>query len=272
MTNDQQPTDAVGDELSVALPSARPSRPSAAKLNQSARGRSRFFLIASAIMTAIVFLGFMPSFFLRPYFRDNALPLHLIVHGAIMTAWQLLFLTQTILVARRRTDLHRRLGVAGAGLAFLVIVTGVHTTLLQPSRLTEAGIRLPFPLELLVVGNLFGFALFAGFVATAILLRRDAQAHKRLIFWACIVTMGPALTPARSLGEFILPFFPATFPPEVTLGWVAWIALLAHDWLSARRFHPVTIVGGMLILFVQMAIVDWLLMIDAVGAWARSLG
>jgi hypothetical protein len=233
--------------------------------------RSRFFLVASAVMTLIVFLGFLPSFYLRPYFRDNALPLHLILHGVIMTAWQLLFLAQTILVAGRRADLHRRLGIVGAGLASVVVVTGVHTTMLQPGRLAEAGITLPFPLELLVVGNLFGFALFAGFVAAAILSRRDAQSHKRLIFWACVVTMGPALTPARSLGEFILPAFPATFPPEVALGWVAWIALLTHDWLSARRFHPVTIVGGILILFVQMAVVDWLLMIDAIGAWARSL-
>ena len=76
--------------------------------------RSTFFLIASSLMTLIVFLGFLPSFYLRPYFRDNGLPLHLIVHGVVMTAWQLLFLTQTILVARRRTDLHRRLGVVSA--------------------------------------------------------------------------------------------------------------------------------------------------------------
>lgn len=239
---------------------------------QTAVRRSRFFLIASAVMSLIVFLGFLPSFYLRPYFRDNALPLHLIAHGVIMTAWQLLFLTQTILVARRRTDLHRRLGWLGAALAFMVVVTGVLTTLLQPAGLAEAAVTLPFPLELLVIGNLFGFVVFAGFVTVAIKWRRDAQVHKRLIFWACVVTMGPALTAVRSLGEMLAPFFPASLPPEQALVWIAWVALLLHDWISARRFHPVSVFGGFLILFVQFPVVDWIVAIPAVGEWVRSLG
>lgn len=223
-------------------------------------------------MTLVVFLGFLPSFYLRPAFRDTPLPLHLIIHGVIMTAWQLLFLTQTILVARRRTDLHRRLGWVGAALAFMVVVTGVHTTLLQPSRLAEAGITLPFPLELLVIGNLFGFVMFAGFVSVAIKWRRDARLHKRLIFWAYVVTMGPSLTAQRSLGEMLAPVFPASLPPEMALVWIAWVALLAHDWLSARKFHPASVMGGFLILFVQFPVVDWIVAIPAVGDWVRSLG
>lgn len=74
---------------------------------RAVKRRSAFFLVAASLMTLIVFLGFLPSFYLRSQFRTEALPLHLIVHGVIMTAWQLLFLTQTILVARRRTDLHK---------------------------------------------------------------------------------------------------------------------------------------------------------------------
>ncbi len=238
---------------------------------QGARARSRFFLVTAALMTLIVFLGFLPSFYLRPHFRTQPLPLHLIVHGVIMTAWQLLFLAQTILVARRRTDLHRRLGVVGVGLAALVVVTGIVATVLQPARLAEAGVTLPFPVELLVIGNLFGFCLFSGLVAAAFWRRRDAPSHKRLIFWACVVTLGPALTPARDLGAMIAPFFPAMFPPEIALGWIAWIALLLHDWRTVRSFHPVTIIGGFLVLFVQHALVDWFLMMDPVAAWARGL-
>lgn len=233
--------------------------------------RSAFFLVAAALMTLIVFLGFLPSFFLRPYFRETALPAYLIVHAVVMTAWQLLFLAQTVLVATRRTDLHRRLGLVGAGPAVAVIVVGVYATLAQPARLAEAGIVLPFPLEDLVVGNMFGFAFFAGLVATAIVRRRDTATHKRLMFWAGIVTMGPALTPARSLGEMIVPYFPMHFPPEIALGWVAWIALLTHDWLTTRGFHPATIIGGMILLFVSPALLDWTLLIDGVRAWVASL-
>lgn len=237
----------------------------------AARNRSRFFLIASALMTLIVFLGFLPSFYLRPYFRDSALPVHLIIHGVVMTAWQVLFLTQTILVARGRADLHRLLGVIGAGLAFMVVVSGVLTVLLQPSGLAGDESKLPFPLELLVIGNLFGFLVFAGFVTVAIKWRRDTQLHKRMIFWSCVVTMGPALTAVRSLGATLAPFFPASLPPEMALVWVAWIALLVHDWLSTRAFHPASVAGGFLILFVQFPVVDWVVAIPAVGDWVRSL-
>lgn len=242
---------------------------------QTARGikrRSVFFLVAALLMTLIVFLGFLPSFYLRPQFRTEPLPAYLILHGLIMTVWQLLFLTQTILIATRRVRLHRQLGFVGAGLAVAVVASGVQATLLQPSRLADAGITLPFPIELLVVGNLFGFAVFAVLVAAAIVRRRDARLHKRLIYWACIVTMGPALTPARNLGEMIAPYFPSTFPPEVALVWVAWIALLLHDWHMSRSFHPISVAGGFLILLVQFAVVDWLVAIPAVQAWAQTLG
>ncbi len=239
--------------------------------NRRVMPRDRFLLVASVVMTLIVFAGFLPSFYLRFQFRTEQLPAYLIVHGLIMTAWQLLFLAQTILVAAQRTDLHRRLGMAGAGLAVAVILVGVYATLNQPARLAEAGIVLPFPVEDLVIGNLFGFVFFAGLVATAIAKRRDTPTHKRLMYWAGIVTMGPALTPARSLGEMIVPYFPTHFPPEIALGWIAWITLLTHDWRSTRGFHPVTISGGVLLLFVMPALLDWTLLIEGVGAWARSL-
>lgn len=238
---------------------------------RAVKRRSTFFLVAASLMTLIVFLGFLPSFYLRSQFRTEPLPAYLIVHGLIMTAWQLLFLAQTVLIARRRADLHRKLGYAGAGVAVAVVASGLQATLLQPSRLASAGVTLPFPIELLIVGNLFGFVVFAGFVAAAVLRRRDAQMHKRLIFWACVVTMGPALTPARSLGETIAPYFPATIPPEVALVWIGWIALLLHDWRSSRSFHPVSVAGGFVILLVQFAVVDWLVVIPAVQGWVQSL-
>ncbi|WP_326523507.1 hypothetical protein [Sphingomonas sp.] len=235
------------------------------------RRRSAFFPAAAALMTLVVFAGFLPSFYLRPWFRSAALPGYLMVHAIVMTLWQLLFLAQTVLVAAGRTDLHRALGRVGAALAVAVVVVGIHTTLNQPALYAARGIRLPFPLEELVIGNIVGFGLFAGLIAAAIVKRRDAATHGRLIYWACVVTMGPALTPSRALGAAIAPYFPASFPPEIALGWIAWIALLANDWLNVRRFHPATIVGGMLILFVGPALLDGLLTIEPLLAWARAL-
>lgn len=235
------------------------------------KSRSRFFLIASIVMTLIVFLGFLPSFYFRFQFRTTPLPIYLIIHGLIMTAWQLLFLAQTILIARRQTALHRRLGFVGGGLAVAVVAVGIFATLNQPSLYASMGVQLPFPIEDLVIGNIFGFGLFAGLVAGAILLRRDAASHRRLIYWACIVTMGPALTPSRDFGSIIAPYFPMNFPPEIALGWIGWIALLLNDWRTTRGFHPATIIGGMLILFILPALLDWFLLIEPVKAWVRSL-
>lgn len=222
-------------------------------------------------MTLVVFLGFLPSFFLRAQFRETPLPFYLLVHATIMTAWQILFLSQTVLVAVERPDLHRLMGMAGAALAGLVVVAGVYATLIQPALFKARGASPPFPMEILVVGNLFGFLIFAGLIAVAITLRRDTATHRRLIYWACVVTMGPALTPGRTLGATIQPFFPTTFPPELAVVWIAWIARLIHDWSTIRRFHPATIIGGMLILFLSPALVDYILMIDTVSTWTRSL-
>lgn len=237
---------------------------------ETGRHRSRFFLIAAAMMATTVFIGFLPSFFLRFHFRSTPLPLYFIVHGCVMTAWELLFVTQTILVARRRIDLHRRLGRVGAVLAVAVVAAGVNVTLRMPSFYAGQP-ALPFPIEPMVIGNLVGFATFGGLVAAAIVQRRTPAAHARLMYWACIVTVGPALTPGRTLGMTIAPYFPTTFPPEIAFVWIAWIALLIHDWRSTRGFHPVTIVGGVLLLFVLPALIDWSLQSTALLDWVRSL-
>lgn len=235
------------------------------------RRRNAFFLIAAVLVTLTVFVGFGPSFFLRPHFRTTALPLYLVVHGLLMTAWQLLFVAQTLLVATRRTVVHRRLGIVGAVLAVAVIASGVAVTLRLPASWARLSGPPPFPIEPMVIGNLFGFATFAGFVIAAILLRRQVDWHKRLMYWGSLVTVGPALTPGRDLGALILPYFPTTFPPEIALAWIAWIALLVHDWRSARLFHPATILGGIVLLLVMPAVVDWVLKIEFLGAWVRSL-
>ena len=46
-------------------------------------------------------------------------------HVLAFSSWILLFFTQTVLVASHRTDLHRRLGVAGAMLAVVMIALTV---------------------------------------------------------------------------------------------------------------------------------------------------
>src|SRR5260370_1053723 len=90
-----------------------------------ARGQTdRIFFPSMAIAAALaVFVGFWPTYFLRASTLPPLTPLYH-VHGALFMTWIFLLITQTALVAGRRTDIHRRLGVAGAVVAGAVFILG----------------------------------------------------------------------------------------------------------------------------------------------------
>src|SRR4030095_14432248 len=87
----------------------------------------RFFYCGMALAAIVaVFIGFSRTYYLRSHFQDDRLPLYLQVHGAAFSAWMMLFLTQTSLVAASRTDLHRRLGWGRGALG--VVLGGIAHT------------------------------------------------------------------------------------------------------------------------------------------------
>ena len=98
--------------------------------NNTARP-SRFFVAIASTMLLIVLAGFAKTFFARSHFGTldmlgaTELPVHLRIHGFTLTTWFVFFLWQTLLVATRRTVVHRRLGIAGAVVAALVDPVGV---------------------------------------------------------------------------------------------------------------------------------------------------
>ena len=111
--------------------------------------RERLFYTGIAIaMFAAVFLGFARSFFLRPWFPDVPAPTETIfyVHGAVFTAWLVLLVVQPALVAVRRTDLHRKLGWLGAGLAVAMVALVAQATrfsIVAPSASRTGRWRIP---------------------------------------------------------------------------------------------------------------------------------
>ena len=86
--------------------------PSSARTTQSDRP---VFVGSLILVLVIVFAGFAQTFYLKGWFGKPPLSNLLFVHGLVMSAWLTLFVAQTALVELGRTDLHRRLGVAGAG-------------------------------------------------------------------------------------------------------------------------------------------------------------
>ena len=160
------------------------------------------------------------------------------LHAFLFTAWVVLLFTQTRLVAARRIDLHRRLGILAAGVAIAMVVVGVLVALHAVLR----GVA-PFgmdPHRFLIV-PLVAITLFAVFVVAGIRARRrDPQAHKRYMLLGTIALLPPAV--ARWALLFGL-------GPPVVLGVATLfvVPLFVWDWKTLGRIHPVTLWGGLLI-------------------------
>jgi len=88
----------------------------------------------SIAVVVTVFAGFAPTYYLRPRFTTTPLMPLLHLHGLVFTSWIALFLIQTTLVAAHRTDIHRRLGIAGGVIATLVVMVGVSRPSLEQAR------------------------------------------------------------------------------------------------------------------------------------------
>lgn len=207
------------------------------------RPGSRFFVGMALAFLAAAALGFGPSFYLRPFSDAAALRPHVVVHGLVMTAWYLLLLAQVLLVARHRVDLHRQLGIFGVLLAVAVFATGLQVNLHIVGRATAEQFDMFLGFATMGILGLLPFPLLVGL---AVAWRRRPALHKRLIYWAFVLTIGPAFAPSRPMGAWLdglvapaLPFFPSD------LIWVA--ALVAYDLRTLRRVHPATWIGFILL-------------------------
>jgi len=202
-----------------------------------ARRERRFFAGLAVAFALTVLAGFSRSYYFNGFAgeRFELSPL-LKWHGAVYTAWMLLLVVQTLLVAARRTDLHRRLGVAGAVLAAVMITLGtaVAITRTASGAIADAGVP---PLVFLAV-PLFGMVVFAVLVGAALVLRRRSAFHKRLMMLATL----ELVTAAVSRLPFVEDWGPVGFFGVTDLFIVA---IGAYDFVTLRRIHPSTLWGGL---------------------------
>lgn len=159
-------------------------------------------------------------------------------HAALFTTWVALFIVQTALVASRRVAVHRRLGIAGALLAAAMVVAGLLIAIAASARgSSPAGAD---PLEFLVV-PLFDLVLFSGFLIAALVMRRQKEAHKRLMLLAyvSIITAATARLPG------VLTLGPPVF---FGLALLFVVAGAVYDFFSRGHVHKVYWIGGAIIL------------------------
>ncbi len=221
----------------------------------------RLFYGAMAVALALtVFAGFAPTYYLRlvsggPRATISGGPFTTLIHlhGALFTAWVVLFVVQTALISSRRVAVHRRLGVAGAVLAGVMVAVGSVAAIAMARRgAAPPGID---PLAFLTI-PLFDMVLFAGFIAAALLLRRRKEAHKRLMLlgYASIMAAPAARLPG------VLPLGPFAF---YGIAFVFVLAGASYDLLSRGRVHPAYVWGGGLLALSVPA----RLMISSTSAW-----
>ena len=210
---------------------------------RSARRTRRFYVGMGIAFVITVFVGFSRSYFLKSWYGTPELSRLLHLHGLVYTTWFLFFLAQTVLVATGRTWLHRRMGIAGAVLAALVVLVGTAVAITRAKTGTS-----PIPgisaLSFLAI-PLFDMVIFAILVGTAVYLRRRLEWHKRLMTLSMITLL------AAPIARVNWPMLPPGPPTFFGLADLFIVGMLVYDLSTRRKVHPATIWGGLLIVASQ---------------------
>jgi hypothetical protein len=202
-----------------------------------------FYLAIAASILAFTLLAFAPSYFLVPWYGapEGALPLTWLVHlhAALFSAWCLLFLAQIGLVSARKLRLHRKLGLLGFGLLAALMIVGPWTAIAGAQRGSGPPDISPLSWLAVPLSSAVGYSVLFG---AALLLRRDPQAHKRLMVLGMVVMLSAVFGRTGSL--------PGLWNHVIQPGMYV-LALLAWDFRSAGKPHWVTAVAGPITLFWQ---------------------
>lgn len=201
-----------------------------------------FYSGMSLAMLLVVVAGFSRTYYLRTYFGGGPLSGVLHLHGIVFSAWLVLLIVQTALVAARRTAVHRRLGWGGAALALMMLVLGTYTALERAFSFTLPPEVAPTPLVFLTIplGDMVMFGTFAGL---AMYLRRRIDVHKRLMLLATIAILPAATSRLPNV------FFPelGAWAPLVffALADLFIVPMLLFDWKTRGSLHRTTVIGGL---------------------------
>lgn len=236
------------------VPQARPGR----------RYDNVFFTAMLALLLATVFVGFARTYFLAGVFRAPLANKLLQVHGAVFTCWMLLLVVQTSFVSAHRLDIHRKVGLAGFGLACLMVTLGVLAA-------TDALSRNASPIPHVDAKTFYtipmgGMVVFSTLIYFACRMRRDPAAHKRLILIATIGIMDAAID------RWPLAFIHQHHINNL-FNYALLLPIVAYDLWSTGKVQRVTIWAGLYVIVIQQLRIPightaaW----QAFATWAQSL-
>jgi hypothetical protein len=219
-----------------------------------ARIRQTYFPAAGLILLALTLTGFWDNLVSDVGQPSNSDP-KFVIHGLLCGAWMILFAVQTLLIARGKARLHRKLGIAG-----LAIAVGVALSTLWVFVAVWRGW---YALDMESQANRFLLPSYALFVALGLRHRMRPDWHKRFLYTATLFMLGPVL--GRAYDPLLVPFMRGWTEPEIDaayhvvylLVWSGFFAsLLAYDALTLRRIHPVS--GAAAVWFGVIWVIVWL--------------
>jgi len=208
----------------------------------------RFFTGMALAMAAVTFVGFAPTYYLAAQ-NDDITPVltpSVQVHGALCTAWILLLVVQTSLIASGRRQIHMRLGIAGVIAAVAVLVSGVFVAINSQRRThTEATADTLADPYVFLIFPLSSVGLFVLFAMLGVLNRQRPDVHKRLMLLATMNLIIPALARivTRSTTGMGLVGVPGVVGAVLLVN-VFLVAMAVHDYRTRGQLHPVTLWAG----------------------------
>lgn len=216
--------------------------------------RDRLFYCCMAVAVVVtVFAGFAPTYFLRSLSSGPALSRLLHLHGLIFTSWIVLFTVQVSLVSARRVGVHRRLGIAGAALAILMLVVGAAAAIASAKQgFTPPGG--PPPLIFLII-PLADLVIFMTLLGTGLRFRSRPEIHRRVMLLTTLALLTPAI--AR------LPFVPPNPLAFFALTDLFILTCMVYDRVTRGRIHPAFLWGGLFVIVSQ----PLRLLIGGTGIW-----
>jgi len=202
-----------------------------------------FYTGMSVAVIATVYYGFARSYFLRGHYFATPLAPIAKLHGAVFMAWTLLFLVQTVLIARRRRDIHRRLGMAGAILAGAMVIVGTTIAIISMRHNFANGNEKALSFFAIPIGDMVVFPILVG---AGVGWRRDTETHKRLMLLATISILDAAVArwPLAIMSNGAVAYFGIT---DLYI-----LAGVAFDLASRRSVHSTYLWGGLLIVGSQI--------------------
>lgn len=204
----------------------------------TASTRSKFYPIMAGLILLIVLVGFGPTLYLRPLFDvQKHTPPYLYVHGIVLTAWFVLFFLQTLLVVKDSTARHRELGIAGVAIGAVIPLAGLMATLGLPGHYVTLGADLEARVPMwtgVIFQNFRSVTFFSAALIGAFVLRRKRDFHSRLMLWATISILGPAITRLPLIDEGNL---------DRTVLYLLMAVIVVHELWRERRMHVVTAIA-----------------------------